>query len=1440
MVAFASVMLVAFCSIGTHQAHAQNDPEPWTGTVEVSPATLTLRPGQTLSYRIRLTEQPTADGWWVRLFVDGEVRADGAYEGFSWVPSVGWGFDRDNWDQWRGINIRTADDLEAGTQVVFTHEVWDHTAECPVHNASPVRVNVIHNSPQPSLPEMNIDDVTLSEDGGSAAFRVHLSKQSNVTVTVAYATEAGTAEEGSDYMRMRGTLVFQPGEREKTLPVPVLEDSEDEDDETFKMSLSNVVNATLGDREGTAIINDNDGTDPPVLDIGDVTVAEDGGDAAFRVTLSRESTSTVTVAYETEDGTADVGTDYTGTNGTLTFQPGETERTIEVLVLEDIEDEDNETFTVNLSSAVDARLGDGEGTATITDNDGNSPPPPPPPPPLGLPELDIYDVTVAEDGGNAAFRVTLSRQSTSTVTVAYETEDGTADVGTDYTGTNGTLTFQPGETERTIEVPVLDDGDDEDNETFTVNLSGAVNARLDDGEGRATITDNDGDSRPPGLPKLAINDVTVSEDVGSAVFSVRLSGESTAAVTVAYATADGTATTVADYTAVSGTLTLLPGDSVQALAVPVVDDGEEEVNETFTVRLSGVRNATLLDGDGRATIIDDDGEDTSPSDLPTLAIDDVTVTEDAGTALFSVRLSGESTAAVTVAYATADGTATVGADYTAVGGTLTFLTGDSVQALAVPVVDDGEEEEDETFTVSLSGVRNATLLDGDGRATIIDDDGDDDDGDGDGDDGDGDDGDGDDGDGDDGDGDGDGTPPPSGQPALAIDDVAMAEDEGSAVFTVSLSEASATAVTVAYATSNGTATAGSDYTAAGGTLTFQPGETEHSLSVPVLEDSEEEENETFTVNLSDATNATLADGEGIATIRDNDFSGITVSFGAASYTVQEGGSVAVEVDLSASPGRPVTIPLLHAPDGGAGGQDYSGVPDSVRFDSFETRKRFDVSAAEDEESDDGERVILGFGTLPPGVRAEAPERSVVIIGDVPATTGRVPTDWLREFARTATSQVVDALDERMRCAPDRRSAEEAPVAQTLRWRCARYPGPASIVSNGRRLQVHGDGGLSASEVVAGNSFHVASAAQQLEPSVSLWGRGSFARFERQEHGPVLDGDVRSATLGADFVADPVLVGIALSHSQGDGTVSLDGVTGRVASSLTGLHPYLRLGVHERLALWATVGLGSGTMTVTMQDAGPDETGISTRAGAAGAVVEILSPTEEHAISVALKADALLLRIVTDESASLAATAAEATRVRLMVEGAYELFFAEGEWIAPFVDVGVRHDAGDAERALGVEVGGGLRYAHSALHLTGELEARALLAQAAGGVDRWSVSGSVRFDPFPDSELGPYFTFSSSRGAGELAAVAGPLADTGAATAWNIATELGYGVAVLDGSATGTPWVGVSLSEGTPEYRLGYRLEVDSDLHLGIVGTLRDSTTANEPREYQVVLLLTLR
>ena len=138
----------------------------------------------------------------------------------------------------------------------------------------------------------------------------------------------------------------------------------------------------------------------------------------------------MTVEYATEDGTAEAGTDYTARGGTLVFLAGETEQTIAVPVVDDSEDEITETFTMRLSEAHGATLGDLEGTATIRDDDG------PPAPPI-LPELEIDDVTVDEDGGSAVFRVSLSKQSTATVTVEYATKDGTAEAGTDYTARGG-------------------------------------------------------------------------------------------------------------------------------------------------------------------------------------------------------------------------------------------------------------------------------------------------------------------------------------------------------------------------------------------------------------------------------------------------------------------------------------------------------------------------------------------------------------------------------------------------------------------------------------------------------------------------------------------------------------------------------------------------------------------------------------------------------------------------------------------------------------------------------------------------------------------------------------------------------------------------------------------------------------------------------------------
>ena len=136
---------------GAVPAYPQDD-TTWRGTVEVQflePGPLTVQPGASFTYQVRLSEQPTGDGWWIRVHVDGEVRADGNYKEIMWVPSVGWEFDQDNWDEWRSIRImgyavhegeRTL--AAPGTKLRFTHEVWDHNTNCPVHNVGQFEISV--------------------------------------------------------------------------------------------------------------------------------------------------------------------------------------------------------------------------------------------------------------------------------------------------------------------------------------------------------------------------------------------------------------------------------------------------------------------------------------------------------------------------------------------------------------------------------------------------------------------------------------------------------------------------------------------------------------------------------------------------------------------------------------------------------------------------------------------------------------------------------------------------------------------------------------------------------------------------------------------------------------------------------------------------------------------------------------------------------------------------------------------------------------------------------------------------------------------------------------------------------------------------------------------------------------------------------------------------
>ncbi|MEQ1856709.1 MAG: Calx-beta domain-containing protein [Longimicrobiales bacterium] len=776
-----------------------------------------------------------------------------------------------------GVNDAIDDDPQPFT--VVTAAATSSDTKYTGLNAADVSVTNNDDADTAGITVNPTSGLVTTEAGGQATFTIVLTSEPVADVTVGVTSTdltEGTVSPASV------TFTNLNWSTPRTVTITGVADVLDDGDQAFAVTTASASSTDpkySGINPADVSVTNND-VDAAQLSINDVSVTEtDAGtvNAGFTVTMSVPSTQTVTVQYATANGTAAAPGDYTAIGlTTLTFNPGVTTQPVTVVVASDVLDEANETFNVNLSSPSNATISDNQGVGTITDNDPT-------------PSLSINDVTVTEtDAGtvNANFTVTLSAVSGQTVTVQYATANATASAPADYTAIGlTTLTFNPGVTTQPVIVVVASDVLDEANETFNVNLSSPSNATISDNQGVGTITDNDP------TPSLSINDVTVTEtDAGTvnANFTVTLSAVSGQTVTVQYATANATASAPADYTAIGlTTLTFNPGVTTQPVIVVVASDVLDEANETFNVNLSSPSNATISDNQGVGTITDNDP-------TPSLSINDVTVTEGDGpvSANFTVSLSAPSGQTVTVQYATSNGSATSPSDYTAIGlTTLTFNPGVTTQPVSVTVVGDLLDEASETFTVTLSSPASATIADGTALGTITDND-----------------------------------PAPS----ITINDVSVTEGNGATVnanFTVSLSENSGQTITVQYATSDGTATAPADYTAIGlTTLTFNPGSTSQPVTVTVQGDLLDELNETFNVNLSNPSNATIADNQGVGTINDNDPTP-TLSIGDVTVTEGDAGTVNANftVTLSAASGQTVTVQYATSNGTATAPADYAAI-----------------------------------------------------------------------------------------------------------------------------------------------------------------------------------------------------------------------------------------------------------------------------------------------------------------------------------------------------------------------------------------------------------------------------------------------------------------------------------------------------------------------------------
>jgi hypothetical protein len=376
---------------------------------------------------------------------------------------------------------------------------------------------------------------------------------------------------------------------------------------------------------------------------------------------------------------------------------------------------------------------------------------------------------------------------------------------------------------------------------------------------------------------MTISDVSMSEGNSGSTnfnFTVSLSSASASWASVNYYTSDGSAVSGSDYQSVSSSVSLAPGQTSATISVPVYGDITVESNENFYVNLYGVSGATLTDSQGVGTIQNDDV-------MPTISVSNASLTESNGTMVFTVSLNNPTSQNVTFNYATSDGSAANGSDYTATSGSSMISAFSTSTTINVPIGDDAIYEGTETFTLTLSSISNATAGTITGTGSIWDN---------------------------------------EGTPTLNIDSPSVGEGAGSGVLNVTLNPASASTVTVNYSFVDGSANS-SDYTGTGGTLTFAAGQTAQTISFNVTDDVLSEGNESFTVNLSGASGAALGTSTGTVTITDNEgASGISVADVVVDETF---GGGTITVTMLPANAATVTVDYVISPDTATYNVDYS-------------------------------------------------------------------------------------------------------------------------------------------------------------------------------------------------------------------------------------------------------------------------------------------------------------------------------------------------------------------------------------------------------------------------------------------------------------------------------------------------------------------------------------
>ena len=335
----------------------------------------------------------------------------------------------------------------------------------------------------------------------------------------------------------------------------------------------------------------------------------------------------------------------------------------------------------------------------------------------------------------------------------------------------------------------------------------------------------------------------------------------------------------------------------------------------------------------------------------------------------------------------------------------------------------------------------------------------------------------------------------------------------------------------------------------------------------------------------------------------------------------------------------------------------------------------------------------------------------------------------------------------------------------------------------------------AREMSSGNSFGV-------------WGQGSFSRFSGSEAGADMDGDVMSGTVGVDHSFSGWLQGVAVSRSESEGAYRVAGKDSlSLSASLTGIYPYARYNLTDRLRVWGTGGFGRGSLRLQGDSLASSSSDLSMALGSIGVSGDIVSAASSGGFGLSWQTDAMLLRSSLASSRSLSSVEAMVHRLRLSLESSYTLKMGDRASLAPKLQLGVRRDGGDAEQGMGMDVAGGLGFIHSGWGLRAQVDMHGLVVHEDSDFEEWGVSGMILFDRSPSLDIGASLRLfpswgSASSSTGGMRALWSRETVSGLAgfrrtgsddRSLRLAGRFDYGFAAFGKSGVTTPYASFSLS-----------------------------------------------